>query len=546
MADTIAVTPDGVEHKFLEGTDPAVIQRVIKQHIANVMKPPPPVNQNAINAAAVHPVGPTQSPSGYLYGNAQTPEELRNNIVDIVRTIGSPLAGAGAAVAAAPSAPFTLGAGPVAAGIAGYTALDTLLKQLKSDKKTTLGEDVKDSALEGTLNEVGGRLIGGVYKTGKALANAGIPDPQSILNLAPTAGQVLKSTGQHPWLAAIVNSLENTFAGGSKAAAQANSAELGVAKGMRMAAKEAGRSVGTVSNPNDMVKLITGELVPEERQLAGKIVERTADYQPIKVVPSETHFIDTSNGPSPFTQTRVTGPVEQVPVPGGYEILPGIIKKTPFATDPASLNALIADDVRLQDALTKSQAAGLGTNVRQDMAGFHLARIQQDATKIVNGVTTIDTDQVLTALSNPKMASSNKVLFRGSTGLDNMKEFYKTLGQTQGQVGGGSRILRYANTFGLPMSFLYSAMHGNAAGMGASAGMAVLELSAAGLAKLLTTQQSGRLMVALASGAPLGVSDQYAARMVMKSLSGTPNYLVDGKGNRTPVQVGANGELTGR
>jgi hypothetical protein len=50
-------------------------------------------------------------------------------------------------------------------------------------------------------------------------------------------------------------------------------------------------------------------------------------------------------------------------------------------------------------------------------------------------------------------------------------------------------------------------------------------------------------MLALANNEALGVSEQYAARMIMKSISGTGAYLVGSDGSKTPVQVGKDGQL---
>ena len=549
MAEIQVHAADGAILHFPKGTPDTAIQSAIRSHINQVMQPPAPVDQVSKNAAAMHTQGPMPngSPSDYLLDNpilksGEPSDNIRNTSVDVVRNIAAPAAAIAGGTFAAPSASFTRGVGPIVAGTAAYALTDAALKQLKSSKTSSVSDDLKNSALQGLLNEVGGRLIGGTIKAGKAFNALGTPDPESLLNLSPTASQALASTGDHPILASITKFLEDHFAGGSKAAAQANSAQLGIKGGMAIAAKEAGRSPSTIANPNDMVKLITGEMVPAETQAAGKIVPRTADYQPIEIVPQKNSFIDRGTGVTPITQTRVTGPVQQVPIPGAYEILPGVIKKTPFATDTASLDALLRDDTKLQNALTKSQAAGLGINVRQDLAGYRLARLQQSATNLSNGVQTIDPDKVLKGLSDPEMSASNKILFKGSNGLAKMQQFYKNLATTQ-DTPGTSRILRYANTIGIPMSLMHSAISGNMAGVAAAGGMVGMELSAAAIAKALTNPQSARLMLALANKEALGVSDQYAARMIAKAISGTTVNLVSQDGTKTPMQMGANGEL---
>ena len=564
MPEIIAHTADGIVLHFPEGTDPAIIQGAIKQHINQVMQPPGPPSfdtQKARNASAVKPIGPTGSPTGYLFGNPQSVEDLRNNVVDKARFILPPLAGAAAATAAAPSAPFTLGAGPIAAGIGANSAIDFLLKQLQSGDKLT-ADELKDSLKQGTLNEVGGRLLTGALKAGSAFRNAGVPDAASMAILKPTAGQMANS----PFLKWV----EKTLAPGSKAAAADRSARAGSQVGFNLAGKEAGRSATTVQDPNTMVKLITGELVPEESVGAQKILQRTADYQPIKITPNETtpgHYatgINTSNfdpklsinqnlaqNPIPLTQTQVTSSgVTQVPIPGAYEIIPGVVKKVPFATDPASLKALMDDPVRLQDALTKSQAAGVGYNVRQDIAGLKIARIQQAATTVENGKMRINTDALENEFNTATKqgadaAESNRIIFKGSKNLSTIKQFYTNLAQTQDKPSSipFRNMMIKGDAFILGMGMMHAAFSGGSLeALGPAAGFVGIQLGAAGLASLLTKETSGRIMLALANKSAVGVSDAYAGRMLMKGLSGTVNYLVHSDGSKTPVQFGPGGE----
>jgi hypothetical protein len=512
--------PDGSVIAFPDSMDDATIHAEGLKYLQQVMQPPP-AHLDTRAAAAIKPIGPTGGPSGYLFGNPHSEEELRNNIVGMGRVVLPPLGAAAASVAATP---YTGGLGTAAAGAGAYTAIDALLKQLQSGKTTSIGSDLSDSAKDAVINEVGGRLIGGVLKTGKAFVNTGVPDPGSILNLKPTASQAFASTGDYPIITNVLKFLEDHFASGSKAAAQSTSAELGSEAGFKLAGKVAGRSASTVQDPNTMVKLITGELVPEESVGLQKGLQYSKP---------------------PFTAPQVVQTAEQgaAAIPGAYELVPGVIKKTPFATDPASLDAIIKDPERLQTALTKSQAAGLGYNVRQDMAGYQLARIQQEATtQLADGTLQLDANKMAAAFNDPEMAASNKILFKGSKNVSDIQQFYKNLAATQDKPG-TSRILRYANTIGIPMSLMHSAISGNVAGAAVSGGFVAMELSAAALAKALTNPQSGRLMLALANKDALGVSEQYAARMLMKAISGTTVNLVGEDGSKVTSKVGSGGEL---
>src|ERR1017187_9069984 len=117
----------------------------------------------------------------------------RNPTIDMLRNILPPAAGAAAATVATP---YTGGLGTFAAGTAGYTGMDQLLKSMKSGTSSeSIPASLMDSLTSAVINEAGGRIIGGVWKGAKAFAAADQPE---ILKFLPTASQALKAQGTVP------------------------------------------------------------------------------------------------------------------------------------------------------------------------------------------------------------------------------------------------------------------------------------------------------------------------------------------------------------
>jgi len=57
------------------------------------------------------------------------------------------------------------------------------------------------------------------------------------------------------------------------------------------------------------------------------------------------------------------------------------------------------------------------------------------------------------------------------------------------------------------------------------------------LGRLLTNPKVGRLLVAMAGGEPLGVSEAYAGRQIANALQGSTIALMGPDGTKTPVRV---------
>ena len=62
-------------------------------------------------------------------------------------------------------------------------------------------------------------------------------------------------------------------------------------------------------------------------------------------------------------------------------------------------------------------------------------------------------------------------------------------------------------------------------------------VGAEGLGRLLTSPQTAQIMVSLAGGEPLWVTEQYAGRMIAQVLKGATVEFIGQDGARTPAQV---------
>ena len=485
MPEVIAHTTDGATLHFPDGTDPSIIQKAIKSHISAVMAPPPPPDPRAPSANVIKPVsgGLNQAtPSNYMVGNPSTAAEGANNSIEFLRNILPPAAGA---VAGAVATPYTGGLGTAAASGAAYTGVDALLKQLKIGNKESIPDSLKDSLVQAAINEAGGKIIGGVWKAAKAFRAVDQPE---ILKFLPTASQALQAEGKHPTVASILKYVEDHFAPGTKAAAQEVSAQEGSQLGYKEAAKIAGRSqqFKTLEDPNKVAEFISKEL-PLENVREGLAT-----------------------------------------------------KAVPYATDPASLDKLIANPTRLQDALTRSQGSGAGINARQDIAAYRLARMQQEATTLgPNGVVKVDPLKVAASLNDPEMAASNKILFSGKQ-MSNIQQFYKNFAETQDKLqgfGGFGKLRLAMEGIGLTGSLAHALITGNAAPVAVALAPIGVEIGLAGLAKTLSNPKTARLMLALANNEALGVSDQFAAKVIMQAIQGATGNLINKDGSKTPFQV---------
>lgn len=570
--------PDGAVIAFPDDMDDATIHaeglKYVQSKNANVIQPGFASKLQGVNVPS--PSQTKQWVPTDVAAPGQT-AKVNSSIDSVIENILRPILPKAAAVAAAGP---TAGLGSIPA----YLGTDALLQHLKSKQDPSflslaMGakpggalSTVANTAEQAAILGAGQKILGGAWKAGKAFLSADQPE---ILKFLPTASQALKAQGEHPTTAAILKWVEDHLAPGAKEASLQRSGTIATKEGEKLAGKVAGRSPSAVANPQGMVQLITGELVPESEYQAVTVRPKTASVQPIKITenpPTEVPYTPIDIKPKPVTvanpvsgkmqvtpgssgpgtiqypgvgtTTNVTGPVEQVVIPQAYETLPGKVTRVPFATDPASMDKLLTDPERLQSALTRSQQAGLGVNVKQDIAGYRLSRIQQNATTLTANGPRIDPDALVSQFEDPMNKSVNSKLFNSQT-QSNIRQFYKNVAAVQDKpasAGGVQRMMLYENGVRLPASLFISSLTGNLTPFLANLGITGLEIGSVGLAKLLTKPTTARLMLALANNSALGVSETYAARAITNVLSGTTAKLLHPDGSTSTAQI-KNGKL---
>ena len=150
MPEIVAHAPDGTELHFPDGTDPSVIQSTVKKHLGQPSTTNP--YDNLVTPRQDIPKGPPQTPGGPSYVEPIASDKT----IDFMRNILPPAAGAAAATVATP---YTGGLGTFAAGTAGYTGMDQLLKSMKSGTSSeSIPASLMDSLTSAVINEAGGQI----------------------------------------------------------------------------------------------------------------------------------------------------------------------------------------------------------------------------------------------------------------------------------------------------------------------------------------------------------------------------------------------------
>ncbi len=395
-----------------------------------------------------------------------------------------------AAVAASPYG------GPVSS-VPAYLGTDALLQKMKSNPQEqsfasrALGfqpggaaSTITNSGEQAAILGASEKIISGVWRGLSAFKDVA---KDKILDYLPTASQALKASGQSPTMASVLKFVEDHFAPGTKAAALERSGGAATDIGEKLVAKTAGRSVATANNPQDMAELISSQ-------------------------------IDTRPGAS--------------------------LVSTPKT--PAQIDSLIANKTQLESAIKAAQTNGVGTkNITDDLAGFRLSRILQNSTTDTpSGGKLIDPQKLYEQFHDPELTGSHKLLF--GKDQSNIEQFFRNVSAAQEKSGSSSsmahRLLWYdvgAATASLPMSMFT----GNLIPAGVAATGISMQVGMSQLAKLLTEPSTARLMLNLANGSALGVSERYAARAITNTLKNSIVQLTQPDGSKTQVTLTKDGKL---
>lgn len=224
MSEVIANLPDGTQLHFPEGTDPTVVQNVVRKKL---------------NPTSSFDSGGRGVPSDWKdkdYASRGTPAaQTAISPIDIARPFDVPAAFAAGRTAASMTpdpelAPF-VGAG---VGLGSYLGLDSLLQRLSGKEP-----DLTDSAVNLGVNEIGGRIVGAITK---GLSGKLLPSQEELMKLKPTYGQATQGR--------LSQFLEDVFDPVNKANSIKTSGKLAEEQVNNRAQKLSGKSVATLDNPN--------------------------------------------------------------------------------------------------------------------------------------------------------------------------------------------------------------------------------------------------------------------------------------------------------
>jgi hypothetical protein len=402
--------------------------------------------------------------------------------IDASRPFIAQAAGAGVGALASP-------AGPVAAGAADvgtYSVVDALMQYLKKEKPASFGSALEEGAANAVGNKILGGLAGIVGRGAKAVLNSDVPDAKSILNFSPTSSQALKATGS-PILGTVAKTFED-LALTSKEKALDRSAGAGFTQALKTA------KAGGFDLTQDAT---TGQF-----------------KNPLN---PQAHLTSVNQALSPASE----GPV---------------------FSDLASLNKVIRDPQKLQDVLSTAQENGIDTNVRKSLQQYQFAKLFNNATTrdvAAQGpqkVVRIDPNTFNSDWLDPEMQDSLKKLYSAKQRSD-ITQFFQNVAATQDKVQANPIARKFWMMhagIGLGTGLLTGSLTGGAMGALTSGGVLV---GAEGLGKLLTNPKTARLLVSLAGGEPLGVSEAYAGRQIVNALQGSTIAILNADGTKTPARI---------
>jgi len=411
--------------------------------------------------------------------------------IDFVRPF---IAGAGGTAAGAGAGLLT--ANPIVgfgAEVGGYAAIDRMLNALKPIQQTPAGqqnEGITDSLKDGFINAIGGRIIGGLWRGGKAIANASTPE---IYKFAPTTSQALEAYGHH-MLATSAKFAEDFGATGAKAAALDKAGGAGFTQALGMANAMNGRPFTVNTDPVKLADKLRTTLE------GGLSTNPATSFRPASHYASEEALDILSGGQNPFQK----------------------------------LDDVIQDPDRLSKVLKAGQLMGpSGLNVRKDLQAYQFMRIVNTAaTRDASGaVTRLDPNKLTRMWTDPEMNTSLNTLF-GKSGMQDVQDFIKNIAYTQDkqQTYPVAKQLRFLGSgFSLGLGLLSNNLHMAATSATSIAG---LYLPVAAMGRLLTNPATSKIVTKIAGSQPLDASSGYIAKALTSALQGINIAAIDTKGNK--------------
>lgn len=428
-----------------------------------------------------------------------------DTVIDLARP---PLAGAAATGASSISGPLAPIAGPAA-----YGTVDYLLQKLKSKQPNSMAANALDlkegsapALITNTVEQSAlGKIIGGLFKAPGLLRNAEQPE---IMDFLPTASQFLKSQGSNvratgaKWLEDLALS--------SKEKALDRSAGAGFTQALKLHKELSNDALGL--NPQANLGKVASEMPLGEGSLT-----------PIKITPGQKY--------QPLTNKTSFQPATQPTIQAGEPQL--------NLTDSFSkIDAVIKDPKKLQDTLTTAQTNGVGDNLKSTLRGYQFSKMWNNAIKTspeTGQLNRINAQGLADEWFDPKMQDSLKSLYSSQQRSD-IDQFIKNVALTQDKISTTPIAKKFYIAGGLgtlSMGFFKGNL-GSAVAGAAPLGMLI---GAETIGKILTNPKTARLMVRLAGGEALGMSDEFAGKLLSQVLTGSTVALLDAEGKKTPVEI---------
>lgn len=291
MPEVIANLPDGTQLHFPDGTDPSIVQGIVRKKLGTQTSSFDPGSRGV--PSSFHDLSESNQPAAQTSVSPAT----------IGQSFDAPAAFAIGRTAASMTpnpelAPF-VGAG---VGLGSYLGLDFLLQKLSGKEP-----DLTDSAVNLGVNELGGRAIGKVMQGAKGLLPKSL---QSLSELSPTFSQYLDRSEPTTLSGKIAKEFtpvakvtEDIFSPGSKADAIKNSGKLADTAVTDTGIKLSGRSPNVLANPqahaatiqtNNLQNALDSTFVEADKQATTAKLVAGANPQTIIVKPGVTTNVPTT------------------------------------------------------------------------------------------------------------------------------------------------------------------------------------------------------------------------------------------------------------
>lgn len=375
----------------------------------------------------------------------------------------------------------------------GYAGIDSLMQQLKTRDQApaSFTEGLAEGEKQAFLNAISQRIVGGLFRGGKAFFSADQPE---IYNFKPTTAQALESFGYNR-LATIAKFAEDFGATGSKSEALDRAGGAGFTQALKFANAVNGRTFTINSDP---VKL--ADKLREDLSNGLMPADRNPNHFVTSLHVASQEALDTLNGGS-----------------------------NPFM----KIDQVLQDPDRLSKVLTAGQLAGqAGLNVRKDLQSYQFMKMMNDATtKDATGAIRIDPTKLSSTWNDPEMNTSLNTLW-GKGGRQDVSDFIKQIAYTQDKQDTYpvAKALRFIDG-----GFMLGAglLTGNLNIAGGAAAFGGLFVPTAVIGNALTKPGVARVLTAMAGAEPLNPVLKRASAGLWDTLQGTSVALMDSGGKKT-------------